>query len=258
MARSFKRQFQPSINSYFHSLSGDSNKSTFPATSTLHPTLPPTVHSSLLSVGMRIRKSVPEGYQTSIKASSALTNSSYAHSGWDSTSAQTDGDYRGLVPYCGILKVGGHSAQAVPEGEREDTLPLPFDEDEWSLPPGSQESNTSSVLDRPLGPTAVFPPTSPNMRKRQREDADDEDLGIESQPVSPRSRPISHTRMPNLDQIRPIAMPKTRRKSCVGFPEEGGGGLREREMVDVGDFEEAPFFRPEEWGANWLGLDEMR
>lgn len=88
--------------------------------------------------------------------------------------------------------------------------------------------------------------------KRRREDADEEDLDLDSQPVSPRSRPISHTRMPNLNQIRPIALPKTRKR----VPQNSD--MMESEMLDVGDFGEADFFRPDEWGQNWMQFNEHR
>ena len=152
-------------------------------------------------------------------------------------------EYQRLVPYCGILQVGGLAAQPVPA--EEDLPPLQFD-DEWSMPSSSQASNKSAVKAAITIPSAA---TILEDKKRRREDADDEDLGLESQPVSPRSRPISHTRMPNLDHLRPIALPKSRRK--VSMADHVGDGKRESEMIDVGDFGEAPFFQPEEWGENW-------
>ena len=249
MERSFKRQFQPSISSYFGRISHASNTVEHSTPSTSIPTLPVTIQSSLLNVGMRVRKSVPEGYQTKSKMSSGI-GGTIAHGtpslpSEDLQSQVSDSvtAYRGLVPYCGILKIGGHSVQPVPA--EEDLPPLQFD-DEWSLPSSSQTSNTSSVMTNNAMPAPAFLEDS---KKRRREDADDEDLGLEFQPVSPRSRPISHTRMPNLDQIRPIALPRSRRKVSVAIDE--GVGLRESEMIDVGDFGEAPFFRPEEWGENW-------
>ena len=87
--------------------------------------------------------------------------------------------------------------------------------------------------------------------KRRREDEDDE-LDVESQPLSPRSYPpFSHTRMPNLDQLRPIALPKTRKKPVIVSFES-----KESEMIDVEDFEEAEFFQPHEWGKDWGPVNE--
>ena len=146
-----------------------------------------------------------------------------------------------LMPYCGLLKIGGHAAQPVPA--EADLPPLQFD-DEWSLPSSSQESSISTIA--PMAHITPVAVSSLGNKKRRREDADDKELELESQPVSPCSRPIS---MLNLDQLRPIALPKSRRQ--VSVIEDSGGGMCESEMIDVGDFEEAPFFRPEEWRENW-------
>jgi len=131
----------------------------------------------------------------------------------------------------------------------EDELPpLHFDHHGWSLP-SSQESYDFTMSTDSMTTSISIPYVGNN--KRRREDADEEDLDLDSQPVSPRSRPISHTRMPNLDQIRPIALPKTRR-NLRQTPE-----TEESEMLDVGDFGEAEFFRPDEWGRDWMHFDWM-
>jgi len=91
------------------------------------------------------------------------------------------------------------------------------------------------------------------MNKRRREDPEDgyfpdpaiPDDQLDFQPVSPRSYPISHTRMPNLDSLRPIAMPKTRRKQHATVLHTRQ--IPSYEMGDVDDFEEAEFFRPDDW-----------
>ncbi len=67
--------------------------------------------------------------------------------------------------------------------------------------------------------------------------------------MSPRSRPVSHTRMPNLNQLRLIALPRSRRKALANVDDVGGTG-KESEMIDVLDFGEAPFLRPEDWGEH--------
>ena len=84
--------------------------------------------------------------------------------------------------------------------------------------------------------------------RKRRCEYEDDNLGVESEPGSPRSYPpFSYTRMPNLDYLRPIAMPKARKKPVLESP-----GLIESEMIDVGDFGEAGFFRPDEWGEDWV------
>ncbi len=142
------------------------------------------------------------------------------------------------------MKVGGHH-DAPPVPAEEDLPPLQFDHEAWDLGfPSSQDSVSSNdTLNAPL---SIAVATSTN--KRRREDADEEDLDIEAQPVSPRSRPVSHTPMPNLDSLRPIAIPKSRREM------EYNDCVRESEMMDVGDFGEADFLRPVEWGGGFDGI----
>ena len=237
--RSFKRPFQPSITSYFgHVRDTDCHPATT-QTSTLSPILPATIQSSLLNVGMRVRKSVPDGYKTRQKTFCDLSKPFGASTSKSDQTRSTSTGFNGLLPYCGILKVGGYESQQ-PVPEEADLPPLQSDHDAWAFP-SSQESNVSTVSNSSLIAPAYVPIATISSNKRRREDADEEDLDLESQPVSPRSRPISHTRMPNLNDIRPIALPKSRRK--VSQPEEIG----ESEMVDVGDFGEAEFLRPAEW-----------
>ncbi len=237
--RSFKRPFQPSISSYFgHVRDTDCHPATT-QTSTLSPILPPTIQSSLLNVGMRVRKSVPDGYKTKQKMFCDLSKPFGASTSKSDQTRSASTSFNGLLPYCGILKVGGHESQQ-PVPEEADLPPLQYDHDDWGFP-SSQESNVSTISNSSLITPAYVPIATISSNKRRREDADEEDLDLESQPVSPRSRPISHTRMPNLNDIRPIALPKSRRK--VSQAEE----IKESEMVDVGDFGEAEFLRPAEW-----------
>lgn len=73
--------------------------------------------------------------------------------------------------------------------------------------------------------------------KRPCEDEDNE-LDVVPDPASPRSHPpLSHTGMPNMEQLTPMAMTTTRKKPVLELWE-----LKESEMVDVGDFGEAEFF----------------
>ena len=254
--RTYKRPFQPSITSYFGRRADENERAdvfSAPPTSVLSATLPATVQSSLLNVGMRVRKSVPEGYQTRPK----IIYGSAAPTWSEALSHQTDPTYQhprnpsttftGLVPYCGILKVGGHQAQPIPPSEQ-DLPPLQFDhEEDWDLGfPSSQDSISS--YNSLCAPIPAISTISGAVNKRRREDADEEDLDIEAQPVSPRSRPVSHTPMPNLDAVRPIAVPKTRRKGVYD------DGIKESEMIDVGDFGEAEFLRPVEWGGGVDGF----
>lgn len=167
--------------------------------STPSSALPTTIQSSLLNVGLRVRKSVLEGYQTQRKLSCGVPN---AHHNFTPKrhSVNLSRGFSGLIFYCGILIIGGHNTQPAPS--KEDLPPSLFDSDDWRFL-SNQEPNASSDSLRHMVTVPVV-----SSHKRRREDEDDE-LDVESQPVSPRSYPpFSHTRMPNLNQLRPIALPK--------------------------------------------------
>lgn len=243
MKRSFKRPFQPSISSYLGRGSIETDSTNLSRTSILSPSLPATIQSNLLHVGMRVRKSVPEGYKTRPKDFHAPATDALDDASNDTYHASPHSSIAlaGLVPYCDTLNTGGPNTQSVPA--EEDIPPLQFDHEDWDLSPSSSQESTSTISTH----TIAHLPSLPNtiVHKRRREDADEEDLDVEAQPVSPRSRPVSHTRMPNLDQLRAIAVPRSRRK--LGYSD----GLRESEMMDAGDFEEAEFLRPVEWGGGF-------
>ncbi|KAI1337211.1 ribonucleotide reductase inhibitor-domain-containing protein [Xylariaceae sp. FL0016] len=130
-----KRQFagaasdpaQRQITSFF----GSSNAASSPSSSSINNTsaprpqtqadpstqLPASVQANLISVGMRVRKSVPEGYKTGSYSAFAL---------WDDRSPDTSADAdmgqrsranafstpKELLPFCGINKVGGMDTQS--------------------------------------------------------------------------------------------------------------------------------------------------
>ncbi|KAJ4376596.1 hypothetical protein N0V86_006710 [Didymella sp. IMI 355093] len=145
-----KRQFQPAITSYFHLAPdqdceddsdfdddddyhrGGPRLRTIPQAKPHHPTLAPTVpdsvQSSLLSVGMRVRKSVPEGYKTPKTAMSSLQATTTTqtplrkpHSAFrdihptleipHDTLATSLQHQRELLPFCGLNKIGGYAEQ---------------------------------------------------------------------------------------------------------------------------------------------------
>ncbi|KAI1392004.1 ribonucleotide reductase inhibitor-domain-containing protein [Hypoxylon trugodes] len=126
-----KRQFagaasdpaQRQITSFF---SSNGNNTSSPAARTYDsatiPTLPASVQANLLSVGLRVRKSVPEGYKTGTYAVKALwdeptgstsytTAASAAAMGEGRSRANAISTPRELLPFCGINKVGGLSTQ---------------------------------------------------------------------------------------------------------------------------------------------------
>ncbi|TQV97945.1 hypothetical protein V2A60_006344 [Cordyceps javanica] len=72
--------------------------------------LPVDIQSNLLSVGMRIRKSVPEGYKTEGHSAFKLwTDSTTPNAPKIRNSTRVTS--RELLPFCGINKVGGFESQ---------------------------------------------------------------------------------------------------------------------------------------------------
>ncbi|KAK1065746.1 hypothetical protein LTR33_011756 [Friedmanniomyces endolithicus] len=107
-----KRQYQPSIKSYFNDHAGRSQTSRSP----LSPPLDAATQASLLSVGMRIRKSVPEGYKTHktmgldgfpFPSTAPAIASASSKSSHNDTAANS----RDLMPFCGLHKTGGLAYQ---------------------------------------------------------------------------------------------------------------------------------------------------
>ncbi|KAI0428365.1 ribonucleotide reductase inhibitor-domain-containing protein [Xylaria sp. FL1042] len=149
-----KRQFagaasdpaQRQITSFFTSSSPTSNHispiSSSPSIIPQRPdsapnvNLPGTIQSNLLSVGMRIRKSVPEGYKTGNYNSNAfalwdendadpVTTATIMGEGQRSR-ANAFSSPRELLPFCGIHKVGGlDTQQQQPEGHPCPVPPIP-------------------------------------------------------------------------------------------------------------------------------------
>ncbi|KAI7410707.1 hypothetical protein KC332_g6257 [Hortaea werneckii] len=172
-----KRPFQPSITSYFDQRPGP--PSSAPASSAslnphrpttknawdaysppiLSPPVPEETQASLLSVGMRVRKSVPEGYKThetlgdgmgrgeggfgvgsKAPSSSAPAKVGRGRVGGGGIAAATRGG-RELMPFCGLHKVGGLGVSSSFGGAQEDE-----EEDEEDVPglTWSQETVESS------------------------------------------------------------------------------------------------------------------
>lgn len=87
------------------------------------PPLPDEVQSSLLAVGMRIRKSVPEGYKTHKAVYSRFSSDYLSNSlgpgmqdyNYNTTSSSTyQPTHAELAPFCGLHKIGGMAVQPMP------------------------------------------------------------------------------------------------------------------------------------------------
>jgi hypothetical protein len=247
-----KRPFQPQITSFFARADRDdfgiNPAQLSPAQG---PDLPHAVQVSLLNVGMRIRKAVPEGYKT--HKTSLFNDPTPAKAAFASPTISSSYSRPGeLLPLCGLHKIGGLSAQPV---NAQSEIDIFADETPFNL---SQESTTSTLStdSMPLGPPPTF-----NFNKRRFEDEENEeqensfhfsfsncfgafpsDLSV-SPPHS--GHPISHNSMPDLSSIsgtRAMAKPKSRRKGTSGLAEPPTPGL---------DFEDAEFLVPwdEEMGG---------
>ncbi|KAF3765151.1 hypothetical protein M406DRAFT_106951 [Cryphonectria parasitica EP155] len=276
-----KRQFagaasdpaQRQITSFFHATTTSSD--VYEDGRPSRPVLPTDTQSNLLNVGMRIRKSVPEGYKTGGPYSAlalfddldrrqpALTvvptpiGTTHIPSSSSYTTAQ-----RELLPFCGINKVGGlasqpssslsyHHSEAGPVSSHalhhhHDALPGLDDVPSLSSSQTSVASSTTSL--------------APN-KKRVYDDGEESDTPSVSSclqvpsgdwmdgQVSPRSLvPVGW------DNTRVMAVPKKLRRSLraggviipavtiAGVDDKALGQLgQENMMLDEDDFPDADF-----------------
>ncbi|KAK1763620.1 putative ribonucleotide reductase [Phialemonium atrogriseum] len=216
-----KRQFagaasdpaQRQITSYFYKGPDGARTSPDPAAAAavISPELPAHVQSNLLNVGMRVRKSVPEGYKTGSSYSAfALWADADADAGSSPPSTAPTptptpaagsalSSRRELLPFCGIHKVGGLAAQpawslspsATATEDHLILLPVPALDDVPSLT-SSQESAASTDDDHhPVIPTisvtaaaARGPATGSNSNNRKRAFVGDEGEGEVPAPFS--------------------------------------------------------------------------
>jgi Ribonucleotide reductase inhibitor len=258
---------QPSITSYFSSSNNQEQYLTSsPTTYTSNvPLLPPNVQSNLLQVGMRIRKSVPEGYKTGTPysgfslfadnnspASPYLSNPS--HTLANGSQAQTPekpkpktrprAGARELTPFCGLLKVGGlasqqwgvyspnyyNSANGADPYASEEAFADGEDgemEDEGPALPWSSQGSVSTVSSSGTIDSGVATPSGGNKRRFFEDEGEGEDGGVVFG-----GRALGE---------RVLAVP--RRKKWVGSGKLGNGGGQENVGIvgeDV-DFEDAEF-----------------
>lgn len=186
------------------------------------PPLPANIQSNLLSVGMRVRKSVPEGYKTSTHSAFKLWSDNTplprpAPSSASSTSYRAAS--RELLPFCGINRVGGLDSQPEFRGRldfEDDEVPGLDDVPELTL---SQESTDSAV-------------SSSSMRKRILED-DEDAAGNDSG---------ARNLMAGGGNARPMAVPRSRimaRKTGIAPPAKAA--VDQENVTMDGDFEDADF-----------------
>ncbi|KAL2065561.1 hypothetical protein VTL71DRAFT_3231 [Oculimacula yallundae] len=256
---------QSSITSYFtHATPSDTSRqqlyslppnTSLPTTNNT-PSLPHSIQSNLLNVGMRVRKSVPEGYKTgSYSAFTLFADNTTPSSNTNTpTSAMPDSSSppalktrpragnRELTPFCGILTVGGMAAQQwgiynPNGGEMDEDL---SEEDEVPFLSSQGSTISSSSLDDKY---------TPGGNKRRFFDDEDVNFNLDSNASSNFNSNGFMNFSPNLGE-RVLAVP--RRKNTAGkAPARTAGQVRifGQENFNVGrsgngngeDFEDAEF-----------------
>ncbi|KAM3563651.1 hypothetical protein ARSEF4850_002228 [Beauveria asiatica] len=171
------------------------------------PALPAHVQSNLLSVGMRVRKSVPEGYKTEGPSAFKLWTDNTTPNAPKIRSNTARVASRELLPFCGINKVGGFESQ--PAFARDGIVP-----DVDAVPELTMSQETADGSD-----------TATPSRKRIYDDDEDAQQLIGGE-LSPGSR----------GNARLIAVPHSRMKKGTAHRNVG----QENRKIDQ-DFEEAEF-----------------
>jgi hypothetical protein len=225
-----KRPYQPAITSYFHTYTHSASQAPRP-TSPLSPPLPADTQASLLSVGMRVRKSVPEGYKTHKTIGKAgLPFASTAPASQPSLQARPSvaSGGRELIPFCGLHKTGGWAAQEVPPSSAPAVMMR--NESEMDVP-GLSFSQSTFVSTQ-----ENFTSTGSGSRKRSYEEEAEEEMDAFFDEVEAEE---GFEELTSRDE-RPIARMKGRSAKAKV---EVGGPVR---VFGENDFEEADFLAPME------------
>jgi hypothetical protein len=257
-----KKPFQLPITSFFGRDTSDTvidqADSIAPRQQQQQPSLAPTVQASLLSVGMRIRKAVPEGYKTHktllVNDEENIPPTAPYGSDLSSSRDQDSGRQRGLQPFCGIHQVGGLGVQETSWSAYEfgyryqpDTADA-FGSMADDGFPGSQESNASSVstgsVRLPLG----------TGKRRYEEDADEEEFDTLEFGLMPLDQSFGGQQQqqaqqsfhrPMASRQRSYARPRARRTNSRQLSSGNGAGPMQTTIsFGADDFDEASFLRP--------------
>ena len=219
-----KRPYQPNITGFLVSQRAGENEANTPShTQRPQASLLPENHiqASLLSVGMRVRKAVPNGYQNTCQQGK-LRLRPMTPLGEISGNSAIATKIPELVPYCGINKIGGYDIQQMREPDQQHTdqgPPIFHDE----LPPPRQLISTQV-------PSC----------KRQIEDIDEGQIETPSQVKMQQPSPpyLGSSNGQLCRKIRPLPrrIPSTR-----AVPQTTGPDIV---MAGSDDFEDAPFLVP--------------
>jgi hypothetical protein len=232
-----KRKNQPSIDSFFQRNGQTSDAANSPSyqTSPLSPALPVKTQSSLLSVGMRVRKSVPEGYRThkTMPAeeypfpSTAAATAAPTRPVYNSTSSS-----RELVPFCGLHKIGGFSSQDSFAAPPSSALPVfPTGNEGHNSVPGLSMSQSTIPSTQSSVVSSMDPQTS-NKRSYAEEIEDDLDAYFDEVDAQEPMTPVEGRRIAKLKNSS-----RNQTIAGTGFYTAVGSD---------GNFEEATFLAPME------------
>ncbi|KAL4909806.1 ribonucleotide reductase inhibitor-domain-containing protein [Aspergillus multicolor] len=233
-----RRRFQPPITTFF-TASSDPDSSSAPShlsynhysaiTNSPTPVVPAKVQASLLSVGMRVRKSIVDGYKTHQGKADKYTTFSCDHINNDTpkptitttTIHNKNAPVRSeLAPFCGMSRADEYTtaSQPLPTAHHDHHIITTDEDDAFSLPPSSQESVDSTLESVP--------------KKRTRHDFDfdpyDDDLD--------EMDPLHFHSGPNISG-RVILSPK------ANYQRRAAQNYKSGETMDLDDFEEPAFLR---------------
>ncbi|KAJ0425714.1 ribonucleotide reductase inhibitor-domain-containing protein [Aspergillus carlsbadensis] len=266
-----RRRFQPPITTFFSTSSHpSSNASSLSHNHYSAPTHSPTpvvetkVQASLLSVGMRVRKSVAEGYKTNHAKNmdekhTITTITKFAHQERTAASVQPS-TYSTtmrseLAPFSGMDRSSQYTLSLPYPGtstlhtQQEHTITT--DEgDTFSLPPSSQESIDSQSFSTP--PPMLKKRTHTDFDFEPYEDDEDIDLGFDEMnnewqdplrlnPFHHGARPSAGANLHGRTILSPTLNQQRRRFLGVKHNKPVGGN-----PMDVDDFEEPAFLRRRE------------
>ncbi|UNI13662.1 hypothetical protein JDV02_000384 [Purpureocillium takamizusanense] len=209
------------------------------------PLIPSSVQADLLNVGMRVRKSVPEGYKTVGPSGFKLWTDNTRAGAVRNPNSATRGARsmsRELLPFCGINKIGGLDAQPS------------FREDDTEEDGDKEVPDLDAVPELTMSQESVESNASEPSRKRFfHEDEEDSSASVPSTwaareaakawdcEVSPRTlyAPMGW------GNARPLATPRTRVRKSIPAAAAADVSLKdvdqENMALDGGDFQEAEF-----------------
>lgn len=206
----------------------------------MSPPLPEETQASLLSVGMRVRKSVPEGYKTHKTMDVPSSSAPRSLHAPRTRPPLRSGQSRELTPFCGLHKTGGLAMQELPPSSAPAAMQTYVDNDEEDhdedVMPGLSMSQTTI----PSNQSSFSYEThlEHNAKKRTYDEELEDDLDVLFDDMDGEDTVIE----PHPRAIRPLAKLKQSAKHGLTVP----GNVHPGGMIipDGCDFEEAAFLTP--------------